>query len=834
MHKTLKYLVLCFSGLIALSCKNTVPVQDDKFHLWRNEFKGNSQVHSDELKLLIPYSLRENSKPLNLPVTPRVWWYTMGQNRFDSAKVTRKLSKAQNELTSLREEQNYSLRKSSRLERKIERYEDALEDRIGRFWKNLGQPRVYFTEEDVRETAGKVRKYLFDLGFREAEVNYEITKALRRESYNIKFLVKENVLYTIDSVLYAVPDLRIDSLIKVNLKAQITKAGGPLRLENVELERLRIEQLLKSQGYYYFNSQYVTFGVTNEEESEELFKERKGGSLQFTVANPNVGKHVAYTVSEVSFKTFDPNTKSQFVNPDTTEIRDVKFIRLDNSVPGKTIVKRITTLPGQLYSNQKIFETQRQISLFNQFAFASANIKVADSSKLELEYFAPMQERFTFGISPGVNNIYTDGNSFFGFGVPVSLSMRNVMRKLEIVELGVRASYEGQPAPIRTSDYAIRGSLELGVNLNVTFPTLLPLNPKYAKSNLKNPRSTFGLGYNYSEPFWGTRTNFKLTAGHSLQLNRNTIWYFNFLDAYLINTHYGNNLSGREFYRTLDSLQRLGNNLKVTFDPQFVSSINSNYVFNNQDPSKPFSNSTFFRFFVESGGTFLNVLDNKERIGWVENLFPMGNGPDSVRAYFRFFKINADYRRSINLTPKSSYAFRVNVGVAHPYGKNKSIPFDKSFFVGGSNSVRAWAPRTLGTGSSLTDTTSVGNTIPQPGDILLEGSLEYRVNVLRFAGNIQLAAFLDAGNVWKWHQIDVPGKKDRANFDFRRFYKEIAVGTGFGVRWDLNFFLFRFDWGIKVIDPSMPEGDRYVLNRFNFRRGNLYGLNWNFGIGYPF
>ncbi|MCD8538924.1 MAG: hypothetical protein LRY55_03545 [Leadbetterella sp.] len=102
-----------------------------------------------------------------------------------------------------------------------------------------------------------------------------------------------------------------------------------------------------------------------------------------------------------------------------------------------------------------------------------------------------------------------------------------------------------------------------------------------------------------------------------------------------INTSYSNNASGREFYRTLDSLQRIGNNLKVTFDPQFVSSINTNYVFNNQDPSKPFSGSTFFRLFVESAGTVLNLLKDKEKMGWVEDLFPWATdrircGPISV------------------------------------------------------------------------------------------------------------------------------------------------------------------------------------------------------------
>jgi outer membrane protein insertion porin family len=832
LHKYLLYCLVVFSGLSLFSCKNSLPTPNNKHILWRNQFKGNVKIHSDELQALIPFSQRENSKPLNLPLTPRVWWYNFGLSRFDSVKTEKKLKYQKDKLTALKQNESYSLRRSNKIERKIDRYETTLEEKIGWFYNNIGEKQVYISEEEAKETANKIQKVIFDMGYRDAEVKEELV--LNKSKAIVRYNVFENQLYTIDTVEYVVNDLTIDSLLLASKPSALIKSGEALNYQKVELEKLRLEQLLKNNGYYGFNNRFISYGVTNSEESEELFKQRKKGNLRIEVLNPEGGYHNRYTLSEIIFKTFDARYTGASTIPDTTILQNVKFIHQDKSVPLNPIRKRIITKEGEFYSNKKIFDTQRQISLFNQFSFATSQIKVLDSSRLALEYYAPTQERFTFGISPGINNIYTDGNSFFGFGIPVSLSMRNAFRRLEIVELGVRASYEGQPTPIRTSEAAIRGSLELGGNLNITLPNMLPFNPFGDKINLKNPRTTLGIGYNYSEPFWGTRTNFKLTAGNSVQLNRNAILYFNFLDAYLINTSYANNASGREFYRTLDSLQRMGNNLKVTFDPQFVSSINANYVFNNQDPSKPFSNSSFFRLFVESAGTVLNFTNEKDKLGFVENLFPMSAGPDSVRAYFRFFKINADYRKSINLTPKSSYAFRVNLGVANPYGSNKAIPYDKSFFVGGSNSIRAWTPRSLGTGSSVSDTTAIGNVIPQPGDILLEGSLEYRVNVLRFAGNIQLAAFIDAGNVWKWHPINLPEKINKSNFEMGRFYKEIAVGTGFGVRWDLNFFLFRFDWGIKVVDPSRAVGDRYVLDKFSLKRNQQYGLNLNFGIGYPF
>ncbi|MCP9766971.1 hypothetical protein EGI22_03555 [Lacihabitans sp. LS3-19] len=830
--------MMVFLQGMLFSCKNNIPVDNNKYILWRNDFKGNQKVLDYELEQIIPFSQKENSKPLELPITPRVWWYNFGSNAFNATKNEGKLAVATQKLTTLKSAAVVSPRNIQKLEKKIERYQENLQERNGWFWRNIGEKQVLISASNVAETADKMKKFLFDIGYREAEVSYKFDTTSKNRKVKVSYLIKENSPYIIDTVRYIVNDPVLDSLIKATEDGQLVEKGSLFDLRQVSAEKLRIEQMLKNNGYYNFNNKFISHGASNYEGDEKLFFERKHGNLQIEIQNPDVNTyHQQYRVEEVIFKAFDPNSNKSFYKPDTVFYNGVKFIRLDRNVPLNIISPRIISSPGAIYRIQDIVETQRQIALYNQFAFASSQIKPLSPGQLSLEYFAPLLEKYTFGISPGINNIYNDGSTFFGFGVPISLTARNLLKKLEIFEGSLRTSYEGQPSPINTSNQPIRGSLELGFNLNLTLPTLWPFQNHLNQLNLKNPRTILGIGYNYSEPFWGKRLNFKLNTNHSIQLSKFAQIYFSVLDAHLINTIYFNNESGREFYNSLLALQSQGNNLKITFDPQFVSSLNSNFVYNNQNLSKPFSSSKFFRFFAESGGTVLNFLDNKNQIGIVEKVFPLKqaeNSVDSVRAYFRFVKINADYRRNININSKSSYAYRFNLGIANPYGSNRSMPYDKNFFIGGSNSVRAWAPRTLGTGSSKPDTTAAGNTIPQPGDILLESSLEYRVKVLHFAGDIQFAAFLDAGNVWKWYQTNTPTKYNSANFDFKRFYKEIAVGTGFGVRWDLSYFLFRFDWGIKVLDPSRELGSRFVLDDFSLKRKQQYGLNWNFGIGYPF
>jgi hypothetical protein len=837
--KKIKYGLMLVCLLETLfSCKNNLPIDNNRYILWRNDFKGNQKVIDEELAQIIPFAQKENSKPLELPITPRVWWYNFGRNTFNPVKSERKLGELLNELEEDKTSKTFSARKIQKIEKKIERFQGNLQEQSGWLWRNIGERQVLISEANVAETALKMKKFLYDVGFRDADVTYNLDSSSTKKKLKVTYIIDEKTGYSVDTIQYISSDKIIDSLVQINKSKQLIVSGDLFDLRLVSAEKLRLEQLLKNNGYYNFNNKFITHGATNFENDESLFVNRKRGNLKIEIQNPDTKPtHERFTVEEVIFKAFDPNSNSTFIKPDTVFYNGVKFIRLDRNVHINIISPRIISKPGSIYRVSDIMETQRQVSLYNQFAFASSQVKPLSPGQLSLEYFAPLLEKYTFGISPGINNIYNDGSTFFGFGVPVSLTGRNLLKKLEIFEGSFRASYEGQPSPINTSNKSIRGSLELGLNLNLTLPTLWPFQGQLKQLNLKNPRTILGIGYNYSEPFWGKRLNFKLNTNHSIQFSKNAFLYLSVLDAHLINTIYFNNQPGQEFYNSLLNLQEQGNNLKITFDPQFVSSLNSNFVYNNQNPSKPLSSSKFFRLFIESGGTVLNFLDNKERINLIEKVFPLKqseNSIDSVRAYFRFVKLNADYRRSIGINAKSSYAYRINLGLANPYGNNRSMPYDKNFFIGGSNSVRAWAPRTLGTGSSKPDTTAAGNTIPQPGDILLESSIEYRVKVLRFAGDIQLAGFIDAGNVWKWHQTPAAAKFEKANFDFRRFYKEIAVGTGFGLRWDLSYFLFRFDWGIKVFDPSRDRGSRFVLDDFSLKRKQQYGLNWNFGIGYPF
>jgi hypothetical protein len=290
----------------------------------------------------------------------------------------------------------------------------------------------------------------------------------------------------------------------------------------------------------------------------------------------------------------------------------------------------------------------------------------------------------------------------------------------------------------------------------------------------------------------------------------------NALDANFIRS----NLSD-DFRILLENLQDQGNNLINSFLPSYVSSISGQVIFNfNQYGAFQKNNASLWRLFFESGGTTLNFVSSS----FVE---------ERNLSYFQFLKFQSDYRKYIPITKNQTFAYRLNLGLAKPYGVSDGVlPYEKYFFAGGSTGIRAWQPRRLGPGSFAPELLSDGSfdyRFEQPGEILFEGMFEFRSKIY---GYFDGALFIDIGNTWTFANDD---SRPGANFEFNRFYKEIAVGTGAGLRMDFDFLVVRLDMGIKAYDPARLPGKRYILNNF-FRSfpGQRGQTVFNIGIGYPF
>jgi hypothetical protein len=278
-----------------------------------------------------------------------------------------------------------------------------------------------------------------------------------------------------------------------------------------------------------------------------------------------------------------------------------------------------------------------------------------------------------------------------------------------------------------------------------------------------------------------------------------------------------------EFGEILLDLANQGNNLIWSFLPSYISSISGQSIINFNSYGN-FRNrpASMLRLFVESGGTLLNFRD-----------IPT-NSEETEIANFQWLKLQADFRRYYPLDEKQTLAYRLNFGIAQPYGvSNGILPYEKYFFAGGGTSIRAWQARRLGPGSSNPRRGPEGEydyPFEEPAEMIIESMLEYRRNLFSY---FDMALFLDIGNSWV---IGVDQTRPGADFRFDRFYKELAVGSGIGLRMDFDFLIIRLDLATKAIDPAQPEGERWVLDNISFRRP--FGVRgqtvFNFGIGYPF
>ncbi|HEY8402647.1 MAG TPA: BamA/TamA family outer membrane protein, partial [Cytophagaceae bacterium] len=273
-------------------------------------------------------------------------------------------------------------------------------------------------------------------------------------------------------------------------------------------------------------------------------------------------------------------------------------------------------------------------------------------------------------------------------------------------------------------------------------------------------------------------------------------------DINLINTA---NISDT-FQVFLEALQQQGNNIITSFRSSYVSDIFANYIYTDFDPSVV-KKAKYKRYYLESGGTLFNFLS-------VDSIFGLQT--------FSYLKANTDYRYYFPVNRRSTLAFRINLGAAYPLSISTTLPYEKYFFAGGTNSVRAWQPRRLGPGSyaPLDEEGEINYRFERPGELLLESSLEYRFPIIGF---FEGATFIDLGNVW---MLTKDNSRPGAEFKPSGFLSEIAVGTGVGLRLNLSFLVLRLDLGIKAYDPALKSFAPF--NKI------LKDIVLNIGIGYPF
>jgi outer membrane protein assembly factor BamA len=810
------YIFLFLTGLTA--CAPKAGKQSNSYYLGNSSFKGNRVIPNSELDALIPQ--KPNRRFLGLPFFPYVGLYRFGELFYQKETHQRKVIDLTQNYQKESAEAANSAKKLDKIQRRYGKKLARAQRRVdeGNFWMRvLGEAPVFFNENDVVKNADKMQKYLYNNGFFENRVTFKTDTAQRR--IRVKYLIEEKKPTILRDIDYKVKNKLLDSILAGSAKEARLVPEKRYDGDSFEEERVRIETLLRNKGYYGFSRQYVNYLVNDtisEPKTDSIFKMV---DVDVRVDLPKKATNlVPYKIGSVYFEVLSPqNLPDSIFKKDTVEYKSVKYIFSDKRFSTDILNSKLQVKPGELYSQKKERDTQRQLSLTDQFRYVNAPLDSANG-KLYVHYKALPLEKYQVSADLGLNVIQLQGAPG-PFG-NLSYKIRNVFNGLENFEANVRGGIELVPGYVGSGK--VNRSQEINVNTSLIFPKLLqPFGIFKSKVEHYNPRTQVGLGYSYVNRPEYTRTNAKLALSYSWQPSPIKLYNLSFIDLNILNT----SAIDTSFQSLLNTLQLQGNNLINSFQKSFVSDVNFTYVYNTNPISGPPQDARYFRVAVESGGTSLNLFRKQENL--IKNVF-------GELQFYKYLRLNVDLRKYWRTGARSSFVTRINTGTVYSYGDSKVPPYEKYFFAGGSNSVRGWLPRRLGPGSSAPRITNNKLSIEAPGEFLLEGNAEWRGHLANFFGDINYALFIDAGNVWNINSTATESGKLQAN----KFFREIAVGSGFGIRYDLSFFVLRFDFGFKVYDPYEQK---FVINELNFQKfSNIFDrkrtnfLNINLGVGYPF
>ena len=691
--------------------------------------------------------------------------------------------------------------------------------------RDIGEPAVILDSTATEQTRIQLSKFLFSKGFFNNYVTDTIALEKDTKRAVVKYKIHPKFPYKISNITYKMDDEKLGALILNDTVNTLLKRGMIYDIEKFQAERQRITDFSLNNGYYYFENAYISFNIDSNATSHTLDVQLhlKKFSKAYSTTNDSLvfAYHTKYKIQNVFIIT-EPvvgNIREAFFR-DTLRVNNKSMIYLLNKpLPYRKVLiaSYIDIHKDQPFRKDTSEITYRQLlglGIFKNVSiqfFKNANF----SNRLDCYILCnPLVKQSISAETVGTN---TQGN--LGIDGSLIYQNKNFFRGGELIELRLQGSIAAQKQfKTQTTNSNINeiqntfNTVQFGPELTFSVPraffpfSLLPFTKEMS------PRTFIKLSLNYQARPEFNRVITNISYGFNFKSKRGRLRHDVIpFEAYLVRAKltstFQNNLSdlkdaflANSFQDHITTLSRYG----LTY----TSKENSN------TSRKPVS---FFKLNLQSSGTILRKYFEAS-----------GAKPDSLNRYLifkipfaQFLKADIDYRIYIPIRKRSRVVYRIAAGIGKPLTNLNVLPYEQSFFTGGPNSNRAWRARTLGPGGY--DPTNSTTRFDKIGDILLEGNIEYRFHIIKsFNG----ALFVDGGNIWRLNK-DVA--KPNGEFNPNTFYKQIALGGGMGIRWDLDFFVLRLDVATPLRDPKYAEN-----NRWTFDKKPWATIVANFGIGYPF
>ncbi|NTW31808.1 MAG: BamA/TamA family outer membrane protein [Bacteroidetes bacterium] len=692
----------------------------------------------------------------------------------------------------------------------------------------IGEPPVILDTLLTNKTINQIKIYLNSKGYFNSKVVSKII--YKKKKANIKYYIEVSEPYKIRLFNYIIDDSDIKSIVFSDTANTLIKTGDNFDADIMQNERERITNNLKNEGYYYFAKEFISFNVDS-----SLNSHRLDVSLQI---RDNLIKdkdhpdslvksfHKRYIIKNINI--YPDNSSIEMDNVNRKNYPFFAYQRNKSEKPAaynfwykdslkinpKIITQSIFFKQNDYFKIKDVEQTNNSLMELKLFKFINIQFNESpfDSATVNQNYLdckiqltrVPVQ---SFSVETEATN--SAGN--LGMAGNILYQSKNLFKGAEIFSLNLRGAMEVQKVLGAKSSQQLFpfNTWETGTEIKLKIPKfLMPIKqerfPKYFK-----PKTTISAGINFQKRPDYTRYILNVSYGYEWKESKEKKHTIYFADINSVKIS-----PSPQFENTINSINdpKIKNSYQ---DHLTVSFLNYSFVFNNQNVNKN-TDFTLLRCNFETSGNILRGINN---------LFKSKKNTDGSYSvlnirYAEYVRGSIDLTHDYVLNKFSKLVVRGLMGGGLAFWNSNVLPFEKSFFAGGANSIRAWRIYSLGPGSS---NNSLNTLLDKTGDIDIEGNVEYRFPIYSF---FKGALFVDAGNIWLNKKNE---QMQNAEFKFDRFYKEFAIGAGFGARLDFSFFILRFDAAIPLRDPSMLPDNRWVLPHTTFSK-----INFNLGIGYPF
>lgn len=654
---------------------------------------------------------------------------------------------------------------------------------INRTLKSMGEAPVVFDSLSSVQTCADLAQQLKNEGFLDAQVRLQVSTKGRKAK--VEYLLQPGEPYFVDSIGYAIQDTTIARILsRQGASASLLYKGMKFDVSRLDAERKRISTLLSDSGYYRFHKDYITYQADSISHSRLINLTLHLAPYQ--LPNEEYVPHTRYWMRHINYGSGSPGDN---------------LIHLRQHV-----LQECTHLhSGSPYSASGLQNTYNHFGRLQAVKYTNITFKqVPDADSLDCQILLQNNKPSTLSFQPEGTNTAGD----LGAAASLTYQNRNLFRGSEVLSVQLRGAYEA----IRGLEgYSNQNFVEYSAEAKLQFPRFISPFVNRRIRRLVNATSEVSLLYDMQDrPEFHRRLlsaawRYKWSFPHRKDKFQVDVLDLNYVFMPWISETFHN-----EYLRNDNNRNAI---LRYNYEDLFITKIGFGYSVTK--------GNTAFKSNIETSGNLLSLASRM----WNAKKDELGHYQVFNIAFAQYVKCDLDLSHVLMIDKNNQLVFHAGLGVAYPYGNSTVMPFEKRYFSGGANSVRGWTVRSLGPGQYKEQDGRI-NFINQTGDMKLDLNAEYRTYLFwKFNG----ALFVDAGNIWTIRQYD---EQPGGQFSFKDFPRQLAVSYGLGLRLNFDYFILRFDLGMKAVNPAYEAEDdeHYPVLHPNFKRDYAF----HFAVGMPF